>query len=136
MKTCVLKGEDLGTGEVSTNLDGLNWENMWLVVIRRERHYPFPMRALYVMLDVALGKDEVRVLHKLEFVMMPHTGVCRRKDGLIIGDDSCGVLFLCARMISPTRLPKGIGYAGNMPNRVIYFGLLRDGDTLETKACR
>jgi hypothetical protein len=68
--------------------------------------------------------------------MMSHTGVGRRRDALIIGDDSCGAFLLRARMISPTRLPKGIGYAGNMPKRDIYFGFLHGGDTMETKSCR
>jgi hypothetical protein len=69
-------------------------------------------------------KNEVRALHRLEFVMMPHTGVGWRKDALIIGDDSCGAHLLRARMISPTRLSRGMGYAGNMPKKYIYFEFL------------
>ena len=114
LKTCVLKREDLQTGEVGTNLDGPNWGNRRFLFITRERHDPFLTRALYTMLDVVWAKDEVIVLHRLEFVMMPHTSVCRRRDALIIGDDTCGALLLRARMISPTRLPKVMGYVGNI----------------------
>jgi hypothetical protein len=64
------------------------------------------------------------------------TSVGRRKDVLIIGDDSCGAFLFHARMISPKRLPRGMGYAGNMPKRDIYFGFLHGGDTMETKSCR
>ena len=68
-------------------------------------------------------------------LMMPHIGVGRRRDALIIGDDYCSPL-LCARMINETRLPWCIGYAGNMPKRDIYFSFLHCGDTMETKSCR
>src|SRR6202048_489185 len=136
LKTCVLKGEDLRAGDVGTNLDGPDWGNRRLLVISRERHDPFPTRALYATLDVIWAKDEVRALHRLEFVMMPHTGVGRRRDTLIIGDDSCSAFLLRARMISPTRFSRGIGYASNMPKRDIYFGFLHGGDTIETKSCR
>jgi hypothetical protein len=68
--------------------------------------------------------------------MMPHTGVDWHMDALIIGDDFCGALLLHARMISPTRLSRGMGYAGNMPKGDIYFGFLHGGDTMETKSCR
>ena len=93
LKTCVLKGEDLRTGEVGTNLDGPNWRNRRFLLTIRERHDPFPTRALYATLYVVGAKDEVRALHRLEFVMMPHTGVGRRMDALIIGDDSCSAFF-------------------------------------------
>jgi hypothetical protein len=136
LKTCVLKGEDLRAGEVGTNLHGPYWGNERLLVISRERHDPFSMRTLYATLDVVWAKDEVRALHRLEFVMMPHTGVGRRRDAFIIGDDSWGALLLHARMISPTRFPKGIRYAGNIPKRDIYFGVLHGGDTMESKSCR
>ena len=98
----------------------------------RERHDPFPMKALYAMLYVIWAKDEVRALHRLEYVIMPHTGVNRHRDVLIIGDDSCSALILCASMISPTRLPRGMEYVGNMPKRDIYFGFLYGGDTMKT----
>ena len=93
-------------------------------------------RALYATLDVVRPKNEVRALHTLEFVMMPHTGVGRRKDAFIIGDNSCGAFFLCPCMISPTRFPRCMGYAGNMPKKYIYFGFLHGGDTMETKSCK
>ena len=106
------------------------------MVISRERHDPFPTRALHATFDVVWAEDEVRALQRLEFVMISHTGVGRRRDVLIIGDDSCGALFLHACMISPTRLSKGMGYAGYMPKRDIYFSFLHGGDTMETKSCR
>jgi hypothetical protein len=136
LKTCVLKGEDLRAGEVGTNFHGPDWGNRRLLVISRERHDPFPTRALHATFDVVWTKDEVSALHRLEFVMMPHTGVGGRRDALVIGDDSCGALLLCARMISPIRLPRGIGYVRNMPKRDIDFGFLHGGDPLETKSCR
>ena len=67
--------------------------------------------------------------------MMPYTGVGRRKDVLIIGDDSCGALLLHANMISPTRPPRGMGYAGNMPKRDIYIGFLYGDDKMKTNSC-
>ena len=103
--TCVLKGEDLRTGEVGTNLDGPDWRNKRFLLTIRERHDPFPTRALYATLYVVGTEDEVHALHRLEFVMMPHIDVGRRRDILIIGDDSCSALLLRARIISPTRLP-------------------------------
>ena len=54
-------------------------------------------------LYVVEAEDEVRTLDRLEFVMMSHTGVSRRKDALIIGDNPCSALLIRARMISPTR---------------------------------
>ena len=93
LKTCVLKREDLRAGEVGTNLHGPDWWNRRLLVISRERHDPFPTRALHATFDVVWAKDEVRALHRLEFVMMPHTGVGGRRDALVIGDDSCGAFF-------------------------------------------
>ena len=136
LKTCVLKREDLRAGEVGTNLDRPDWRNRWLLIIGRERYDPFLTRALYATLDVVRAKNKVCALHRLKFVMMSHIGVGQRRDALIIGDDSCGTLLFRARMITPTRLPNGIGYAGNMPNRDIYFGFLHGGDTTETKSCR
>ena len=70
--------------------------------------------------------------------MMFHTSVGQRRDDIIIGDDSCGTFILCTRMISPTRLPRVMGYASNMPKTKIdiYFGFLYGGDTMETKSCR
>jgi hypothetical protein len=68
--------------------------------------------------------------------MMSHSGVGRRRDALLIGDDACGALLLRVRMIGPTRFPRGIAYAGNMSKRDIDFGFLYGGDTLETKSCR
>jgi hypothetical protein len=97
---------------------------------------PICNKALYATLDVVWEKNEVNALYRLEFVMMPNTGVGRGVDVLIIGDDSCGVLLLRARMISPTRLSRGMGYAGNMPKRNIYFEFLHGGDTMETKSYR
>ncbi len=67
--------------------------------------------------------------------MMPHIGVGRRMDALNIGDDSCGALLLRASMISPRRLPRGMGYAGNMPKIDIYFSFLYDGDTMKINYC-
>ena len=73
-----------------------------------ERHDPFPTTALYATLDVVWTQNKVRTLHRLEFVMMSHTGVSRRRDALIIGNNSCGAPFLWARLISPIRLPRGM----------------------------
>jgi hypothetical protein len=129
-------GEDLGTGEVGTNLDGLYWGNRRFLFTTREQHEPFPTRPLYATLDVVWAKDEVHALYRLEFVMMPHIGVGQRRDALIIGDDSCGALLLHARMISSTRLPRGMGYVGNMPKKDIYFGFLHSSDTMETNSWR
>lgn len=98
-----------------------------------KQHDSFLTRSLYATLDVIWIKDEVHVLQKLDFIMMPHTSVDRRRDALIIGDDSCSALLLCARMFSLTKLPKIMEYAGNMPKREIYFGLLYGGDTMETR---
>ena len=67
---------------------------------------------------------------------MSHTGVSRRRGALIIGDNSCGALLLRVRMISPTRLPKCMTYASNMPKRDIYFSFLHGGDMMENKYCR
>ena len=64
--------------------------------------------------------------------MMPHIGVGGRRDALIIGDDYCGALLLRASMISPTKVPRGIRYVGNMPKKDIYFGFLYGGDTMKT----
>ena len=136
LKTCILKGKDLRTSEIGTNFDGPDWENRRLLVISRERHDQFPTRALYATLNVVWAKDEVRTFHRLEFIMMPHTGVGRRKDTLIIGDDSCAALLLCACMNNPTRLPRDMGYAGNMPKIDIYFGFLDGGDMMETNSSR
>ena len=83
LKTCVLKREDLRPGEVGTNLDRLNWGNKRLLVISRERHDPFPTRVFYETFDVVWTKNEVRALYRLDFVMMPYNGVCRRRDALI-----------------------------------------------------
>ena len=33
LRTCILKGEDLGTGEVGTNLDGPDWGNRRFLLI-------------------------------------------------------------------------------------------------------
>ena len=52
LKTCVLKREDLRTDEVGTNLDGPDWRNNRFLFITRERHDPFPTRAIYTTLDV------------------------------------------------------------------------------------
>ena len=68
--------------------------------------------------------------------MISHTDVGRRRDTLIIGDDSCGALLLRARIISPTRLPWDMRYAGNIPKRDIYFGFWHCGDTMETNSWR
>ena len=136
LKTCVFKGEDLRAGEVCTNLHGPNRENRRFILTSRERHDPFPTRALYATHNVVRAKNKVRALHRLEFVMMPHTGVGQRRDVFIIGDDSYGAFLLRARMISPTRLPRGIGYADNMPKRDIYFGFLDKGDTMEIQCGR
>jgi hypothetical protein len=136
LKTSVLKREDLRAGEVGTNLHGLDWGNRRLLVISRERHDPFPTMTLYATFDVVWIKDEVCALHRLEFVMMPHTGVSGRRDALNIGDDACGALYLHARMISPTRVSRGIRYAGNMPIRNIDVGFLHGGNPLETKSYR
>ena len=68
--------------------------------------------------------------------MAPHTGVGRSSDVPIVGDDSCNALLLCAHMISPTRLPRGMVYASNMPQRHIHFGFLYGGDSMETNSCR
>ena len=106
---------------------------MWTSI---ERHDPFFTRALYATLDVVWAKNKIRAIHRLEFVMMSHTGVGRRRDALIIGYDYCGALLLRARIISPTRFPKDLGYAGNMRKRDIYFSFLHCGDTMETKSCR
>ena len=67
---------------------------------------------------------------------MPHTGVGRHMDALIINDNSCGELLICSCMISPTKLPRIMGYADNIPKRDIYLGFLCGGDTMETKSCR
>jgi hypothetical protein len=136
LKTCVLKRKDLRTGEVGTNLDGPNWGHRRILFTTRERHDSFTTSALYATLDVVWAKDEVHVLHRLEFVMMPHTGVGRRKDVLIIGDDFCDAFFLRARMISLTILPIVMGYTSNMPKRDIYFGFLYGGNTMKTKSCK
>jgi hypothetical protein len=87
----------------------------------RDRHDPFPTKALYATLDVVWAKDEVHALHRLEFKMMPHTGLGRRRDIPIIGDNFCGAFLLRARIISLTRLPRVMGYTGNMPKKDIYF---------------
>ena len=136
LKTCVLKGKDLGTDEVDTNLDGPDWENGRFFLTIIERHDPFPTRALYATLYVVGAEDKVHALHLLEFVMMRHIDVGRRRDAFIIGDDSCSALLLRARMINPTRVPLCIGYAGNMPKRDICFSFLHCGDTMETEFCR
>ena len=104
--------EDL-KGDVGTNLHGSDWGNGRFLLTIRERHDPFWMRALYATFYVVGAEDEVRVLHGLEFVIMPCTSLGRRMDALIIGNNSCSARLLRARMISPTRLPKCIGYAGN-----------------------
>ena len=62
---------------------------------------------------------------------MLHIGVGRRRAALIIGDDCCGALLLRACMISPTKLPRCMGYTGNMPKKDIY---LHNGDVIETKS--
>ena len=131
----MLKRKDLRTGKVGTNLDMPDWGNRRFLIISRERHDPIPTRVLYATLYAVWAEDEVRALHRLEFVMMPHTGVGRCRDALIIGDDFCGALLLRASMISPTRLPKGMGYADNMPMKDIYFGFLYGGDTMKTNSC-
>jgi hypothetical protein len=136
LKTCVLKGEDLRAGEVGTNLNGPDWGNKRLLVISRERYNPFPTRVLHATFDIVWAKDEVGTLHRLEFIMMPHTGVGWRKDALIIGDNSCGAFLLRTLIISPTKLSRGMGYAYNIPKRDIYFGFLHGGDTMETKSYR
>ena len=117
LKTCVLKREDLRTGEVGTNLDRPNWGNMRFLIINKDWHDPFPTRTFYTTLDVVWAKDEFYSFLRLECVMMSYTGVGRRMGVLIIGDDSCGAFLLRANMISPTRLPRGMRYAGNMPKR-------------------
>jgi hypothetical protein len=73
--TCVFKGEDLRTGEVGTNLDGPGWGNRSFLFTNKEQHDPFPMKALNTMLNLVWAKDEVHALHKLELIMIPHTGV-------------------------------------------------------------
>ena len=116
--------------------NGWGWYQSWQarlgeyeVFVHHQRTiWPISDKGLYTTLDV--------VWAKLEFVMMSHTGVGQRTDALIIGDDFCGALFLCARMISPTRLPRVMGYAGNMPKRNIYFGFLYGDDTMKTKSCK
>jgi hypothetical protein len=106
LKTCVLKRENLRPGEVGTNLYEPDWWNRRLLVISRERHDSFRTRALHATFDVVCAKDKVRAFYRLEFVMMPHIGVGGRRDTLIIGDDSCGALLLCARMISQQDFPE------------------------------
>ena len=99
---------------------------------------PNPSRGIIVV----WAKDEFCALYVLEFVTtdwrleigVAHTGVGRRKDALIIGDNSCSAFLLCIPMISPTRLPRVMGYVGNMPKRGIYFGFLDSGDTKDTKS--
>ena len=67
--------------------------------------------------------------------MAPHTDAGQSSDAPIVSDNSCSTFLLRARMISPTRLPKGMGYASNMPKKHIHFDFLYGGDSTETSSC-